>query len=147
MPHFEQKGGTTVNSCKFCTGVLFFAAAAVALAQSQSPSSPQRADLAASSVPCTPRAVEIVDPKTYCIESSDVLYVLVWREPEFTRLVSVRSNGKITLPMIWDVQAAGITPAELQRVLIEKLAPYVERPDVRVTVQEIGRTKEKKSSP
>ena len=88
-----------------------------------------------------------MDPKTYCIDSGDVLYILVWREPEFTRLVKVSSNGKITLPLIWDVQAAGVTPAELQRVLTEKLAGYMARPQVSVTVQEMRRTKEKKGQP
>jgi polysaccharide export outer membrane protein len=89
--------------------------------------------------------VETVDPKTYCIETGDVLYVLVWREPEFTRLVSVSSDGKIAMPQIWDVQAAGITPLELKKILTQRLAPYVDHPDVTVTVQEVRRNKEKKN--
>ena len=78
-----------------------------------------------------------MDPNKYIIGAEDVLYVQVWREPDFTRPVAVRPDGKITMPLIGEIQAAGETPMQLTKVLTEKLGNYVNRPDVTVTVQEV----------
>lgn len=71
----------------------------------------------------------------YQIGKSDVLEINVWKEEELTRTVNVRKDGKITLPLIDDVQAAGRTPMELKKVIQEKMTRYIESPSVTVIVQ------------
>ena len=74
--------------------------------------------------------------KTYIIGPSDVLEVLVWREPNISRAdVVVRPDGKISLPLLDDVQAAGLTPMELKRRITAKLAEYIEAPQVYIMVR------------
>jgi polysaccharide biosynthesis/export protein len=78
-----------------------------------------------------------VDPNKYSIGPEDVLFVKVWREPDFTFPVAVRPDGKITVPLVGDVEAAGQTPIELTRHLADLLAKYLNHPDVNVFVTEV----------
>ena len=78
-----------------------------------------------------------VDPNKYVIGPEDILSINVWREPDLSGVVAVRPDGKITRPLIGEVQAAGATPAQLTKDLTEKFAIYVNRPDVTVVVQEV----------
>lgn len=73
----------------------------------------------------------------YRIGSGDVLTVNVWHEPEVSRNVPVRPDGKISLPLVGDVQAAGITPTELKTELEARFAKFLTSPDVSVIVAEI----------
>jgi polysaccharide export outer membrane protein len=77
------------------------------------------------------------DPAQYKIGSDDQLMISVWREPELSLSVVVRPDGMITLPLVNDVNAAGLKPLELQSLLIEKLKPFVNEPQVTVVVQAI----------
>jgi polysaccharide biosynthesis/export protein len=71
----------------------------------------------------------------YVIGLQDVLSVLVWKEPELSvKDVVVRSDGKVSLPLINDVQAKGLTTTQLQQVIAEKLKEFVAAPTVSVTV-------------
>jgi len=81
----------------------------------------------------TPAAVE-----EYKIGAQDVLRIDVWKEAELTRTVPVRPDGKISLPLLNDVQAAGLTPAELSKVISEGLKKFINSPQVTVTVSEIN---------
>lgn len=83
----------------------------------------------------TPAGAE--DP-SYRIGAEDVLRVDVWREDQLTRTVPVRPDGKITLPLLNDVQAAGITPMELASVIREGLKKFITNPQVTVSVTEIN---------
>jgi polysaccharide export outer membrane protein len=76
------------------------------------------------------------DSSDYVIGPEDVLYIHVWKEGTLTRTVPVRIDGNISLPLIDDVRAAGLTPLQLKEVLTEKLKKFVESPDVSVTVME-----------
>lgn len=76
------------------------------------------------------------DSSDYVIGAEDVLYIHVWKEGTLTRTVPVRIDGNISLPLIDDVRAAGLTPLQLKEVLTEKLKKFVESPDVSVTVME-----------
>ena len=60
-----------------------------------------------------------VDPKTYLVGAEDILNINVWREPNLTGPVAVRPDGKITLPLIGDLQAGGLTPAALTERITE----------------------------
>jgi polysaccharide export outer membrane protein len=74
----------------------------------------------------------------YRIGAQDVLQIDVWKEPEITRSVPVRPDGKITLPLLNDVQAAGLTPMELTAVLREELKKFINDPQVSVSVSTIN---------
>ncbi len=78
------------------------------------------------------------DPGEYRIGREDVIEVVVWHEPELSRVVPVRPDGKISLPLAGEVVAAGKTPAELQEGLTKTLAPYIRDASVAVLVREIN---------
>jgi polysaccharide export outer membrane protein len=81
--------------------------------------------------------VEIAtDNDQYVIGAEDVLYIHVWKEEAFTRTVPVRMDGKISLPLVQEIKAAGLTPLQLKEVLTRKLKEFVENPVVSVTVAE-----------
>jgi len=77
----------------------------------------------------------------YKIGEQDVLTITVWREPELSGTVMVRPDGMVTLPLLNDVHAAGLTPDELKNSLTEKLGPFVNTPQVTVAVREINSRK------
>jgi len=72
----------------------------------------------------------------YLIGNEDLLAINVWKEPDVSRMVPVRSDGRISLPLIGEVQAAGKTPKELEGEIARGLRDYISEPDVTVIVQE-----------
>jgi polysaccharide export outer membrane protein len=76
------------------------------------------------------------DTDSYVIGPEDSLYIHVWREDLLTRTVPVRMDGKISLPVVNDVQAAGLTPLQLKEALTKQLKEFVENPEVSVIVME-----------
>jgi len=74
----------------------------------------------------------------YVIGSQDVLNISVWKEAELTRTVPVRPDGKISLPLLNDVQAAGLTPTQLAGEITTSLKKFVADPQVTVIVAEIN---------
>ncbi|MGC2529553.1 MAG: polysaccharide biosynthesis/export family protein [Candidatus Acidiferrum sp.] len=78
------------------------------------------------------------DAQAYKIGALDVLKIDVWKEDQLTRTVPVRPDGKITLPLLNDVQAAGLTPMELAGVISEQLKKFINNPQVTVSVTEIN---------
>lgn len=78
-----------------------------------------------------------VDPKTYQIGPEDILQIRVWREPELSSGVQVRPDGKITMPLIGELQAAGSTPEQLRDEIVNKLNEYINKPEVMVSVQSV----------
>ncbi len=119
-------------------GVIWLAVSAIpALAQDDaSPKKPaQPAVPAMSSTDAKKPAT--ADPN-YVIGDQDVLDISVWKEPEVSRVVPVRPDGKISLPLLNDVQAAGLTPAQLAAEITESLKKYVTSPQVTVIVTTIN---------
>jgi len=76
------------------------------------------------------------DTDQYVIGAEDVLYIHVWKEEAFTRTIPVRIDGKISLPLVQEIKAAGLTALQLKEVLTRKLKEFVENPVVSVTVME-----------
>lgn len=70
----------------------------------------------------------------YIIGADDVLHISVWKETDLTSTLPVRSDGKISMPLLDDVQAAGLTPMQLANSLTEKLKKYMADPRVTVVV-------------
>jgi polysaccharide export outer membrane protein len=79
--------------------------------------------------------------KSFVIGVSDVLAISVWKEPDVSRSVPVRSDGKISLPLAGEVQAAGLTPLKLEQDIASKLQNYISEPEVTVIVQQINSQK------
>jgi polysaccharide export outer membrane protein len=77
-----------------------------------------------------------VDSDQYIIGAEDVLYIHVWREDALSRTVPVRMDGNISLPIIQEIKAAGLTPLQLKEALTMKLKEFIESPNVSVTVTE-----------
>jgi len=78
-----------------------------------------------------------VDPNKYLIGPEDILFIKVWRETDFTMPVAVRPDGKITMPLIGEIPAAGATPMQLTKTLADLLGKYLNNPDVAVFVTEV----------
>jgi polysaccharide export outer membrane protein len=74
----------------------------------------------------------------YVIGAQDVLDINVWKEAELTRTIPVRPDGKISLPLLNDVQAAGLTPTQLAADITAKLKKFVTNPQVTVIVTQIN---------
>lgn len=86
----------------------------------------------------TTAAQNSVQDPAYKIGPQDVLKIDVWKEEQLTRTVPVRPDGKITLPLLNDVQAAGLTPMELAGQISEQLKKFINNPQVTVSVTEIN---------
>ncbi len=78
---------------------------------------------------------------TFVIGNDDVLAISVWKEPDVSRSVPVRSDGKISLPLVGEVQASGRTPLKLEQDIAAKLQNYISEPQVTVIVQQINSQK------
>ena len=79
-----------------------------------------------------------MDRPSYVIGVTDVLQIVVWKNEDLSARVPVRPDGKISVPLLDDVQAEGLTPVELKEVLTRELAEYVTAPDVAVIVIEMN---------
>ena len=105
---------------------LFFLALLMAVASAQDKTSPAKAAAA-------------VDPATYVIGAQDVLQISVWQEPELSApSVPVRPDGMISLPLLNDVQASGLTPTQLSAALRDRMKKLVQEPQVTVIVTAIN---------
>lgn len=82
-----------------------------------------------------PRTVD--DASAYRIGPEDVLDISVWKNPELSRMVPVRPDGKVSLPLVNDIQAAGLTPIDLREQVSTRLAEYIPAPEVSVIVREV----------
>jgi len=85
--------------------------------------------------PADPRSVEM--SAAYQIGPEDLLDISVWKNVELSRVVPVRPDGKVSLPLVNDIQAAGLTPGELRDQITTKLAEYIPAPEVSVMVREV----------
>jgi polysaccharide export outer membrane protein len=101
------------------------------------PASQPDAQSAAQSAGGVPQKSATADPD-YVIGAEDVIDINVWKEPDVSRTVPVRPDGKISLPLLNDVQAAGLTPAQLGARITASLKKYVTEPQVTVIVTAIN---------
>ncbi len=90
-----------------------------------------------SSTEAKAKAPATADPN-YVIGPQDVLDIDVWKETELTRSVPVRPDGKISLPLLNDVQAAGLTPTQLSEEITTELKKFITDPQVTVIVTQIN---------
>jgi polysaccharide export outer membrane protein len=78
---------------------------------------------------------------SFVIGNDDVLAISVWKEPEISRSIPVRSDGRISLPLVGEVQATGQTPLKLEQEIAARLKNYIDEPEVTVIVQQINSQK------
>lgn len=115
--------------CITAAVLLLFSPVEVAQTASPAEQAPEKA--------ATPAQAQQSDP-SYVIGPQDVLSISVWKDPELTQTVPVRPDGKISLPLLNDVQAAGLTPSQLKAQITESLRKYVTDPIVTVIVTQIN---------
>jgi polysaccharide biosynthesis/export protein len=80
-------------------------------------------------------------PSDYVIGKEDVLSIIFWRDKELSGDVVVRPDGKITLPLLKDIQAAGYTPEQLTDVVVKAASKYISQPTATVIVKQINSRK------
>ena len=116
-------------------GALLLAGAVSATAAPQDSKSPAKAP-AADNAKAEPKPAT-ANPD-YVIGAEDILDISVWKEPDVSRSVPVRPDGRISLPLIKDVTAAGLTPQQLASSVAEKLRKFLNDPQVTVIVTAIN---------
>jgi polysaccharide biosynthesis/export protein len=121
------------HAAALAVGGIFFAAATVS-AQRAAPAAEPPAVRAAAAAGITP-------PPGYVIGAEDVLGVLFWREKDMSVDVAVRPDGKITLPLINDVDASGLTPEQLRQKVTAAADQFIEDPSVTIIVKAINSRK------
>lgn len=83
-------------------------------------------------------ATEVSAAEHYRLGASDVVEVFVWKEPELSRTITVRPDGRISLPLAGELDAAGATASQLETLITNQLREYVDNPLVTVIVEEIN---------
>jgi polysaccharide export outer membrane protein len=99
------------------------------------------AALSAAEAPPTKVRAEDDPADAYAIGVGDVVEIAVWKNPDLTVTVPVRPDGRISVPLLGDVQAAGMTPLALKQTLTEGFRQYVTAPGVSVVIKEINSQK------
>jgi polysaccharide biosynthesis/export protein len=84
-----------------------------------------------------PTHVADVQPTTYVIGPTDVLSINVWKEQEMSKVVPVRPDGMISLPLVGEIKAAGLTPVQLEEQITGSLKKLMSDPQVTVIVAEV----------
>ncbi|HMJ85240.1 MAG TPA: polysaccharide biosynthesis/export family protein [Vicinamibacterales bacterium] len=112
-------------------------------AQPARPTTPAQAQAPArtSAPPPVVAAPGVNVPPEFTIGADDVLSIVFWRDKELTAEVTVRPDGKISLPLLNDVQASGLTPSQLKDRIVDESKKYVEDPNVTVVVKQINSRK------
>lgn len=131
----------TLNLSKSLWGAAFAAAIALAVCTSVEAQTPAAAAAAAKAPVAAATPAGVAAPADYVIGPDDVLTVVFWREKDMSSDVAVRPDGKISLPLLNDVQAAGLRPEELRQQLTEAAAKFIEDPTVSVVVKQINSRK------
>jgi polysaccharide biosynthesis/export protein len=117
--------------------VIGLVAAAIPVQAQQDDNKKQPSNTDTAAAQAAPKKAATDDPN-YVIGPQDVLDISVWKEPELTRAVPVRPDGKISIPLLNDVQAAGRTPLQLAADITSGLKKFVADPQVTVTVSIIN---------
>ena len=122
------------NCLLLLAAILIVVASASVQAQGPAPNSTQSGDtLTARNLDVGPAKAVTADPN-YLIGADDVLSVVVWKEPEISRILPVRPDGKISLPLLSDLVAAGMTPTQLASAITSELRNILVNPQVTVIV-------------
>lgn len=106
-------------------------------AAQQAPSTEATKPAPAGTAKATAPATSAVDNDTYVLGADDVIIVRVWREQDLSGPHTIRPDGKITMPLIKEIQAAGLTPNKVADAITAALSKFINSPDVAVSVEEV----------
>jgi len=128
-----------MDHSRLATALLVLALAAPAAAQSRPPAAPEAARAVTPPAGPPPAAPAPTLPLTaeYVIGPGDVLQITVWKNDTLSRVVPVRPDGKISMPLLHDIHAAGLTAMQLRDKIAAALAEFLPNPEVAVTVVEV----------
>jgi polysaccharide biosynthesis/export protein len=135
------------SNMRFSTTLIFcvMALAGSGAAQSGSTNTPGSVPGGANSEPTATQTDSAPGTKAhddaYVIGNDDHLAISVWKEPDLTRNIPVRSDGKISLPLVGEIQATGKTPLQLEVEIASRLRNYITVPEVTVIVEQINSKK------
>jgi polysaccharide export outer membrane protein len=115
------------RTIRILAGITFLLSGILAFAQESAP----------AKAPAAPPAAAGISP-TYVIGADDTIFVSVWKEPDLTNTLPVRADGMISMPLLNDVQAAGLTPMQLGASITEKLRKFISDPHVTVVVTQMN---------
>jgi len=140
----QERGRVIMNLDKPIIASVVVSLMIAGLAAAQEMKRPPAVSSPAASTPAAsapaPAAGVAVGPE-YKIGIDDVLDIAVWNNTTVSRTVPVRPDGKITLPLINEVQAAGLTPTQLRAAIMAKLVEYMPTPELSVIVREVHSNK------
>jgi polysaccharide biosynthesis/export protein len=122
---------TIASACLACASVAFAQEPPSRDSRPAAPAAP------ATVIKAAEAAIPAADDGDYKIGPEDVLDISVWKNPELSRTVPVRPDGKVSLPLVNDIQAAGLTPSRLRQELTRRLSEFVPSPEVAVIVREV----------
>ena len=117
-----------------------YAGAQTQLASDSSSKALPPADVSAAA-PAASASLPKAHDHEFVIGNGDVLAINVWKQPDLSRSVPVRSDGKVSLPLIGEVKATGQTPLKLEEEITSKFQPYLAEPEVTVIVEQINSEK------
>src|SRR5271168_4553639 len=133
MKHFSCKRLAMLCGCVVLSSCLWSQAGSASPSTNSNPAPPEAAAAAGQDT----HGAATKPDNTYVIGNDDVLAINVWKEPDITRSVPVRSDGNISLPLVGELQATGRTPLQLEEDISGRLRNYIAEPEVTVMVQEI----------
>ena len=140
----SENRSRTKNMRSFRWIALFLLAALACLAQgnqalgNQTKKDDQEGDKAKPATPARPEGIgQPVDPASYVLGGDDIIFISVWRQKDWTGNAAVRPDGKISLPLVGEIQAGGKTPDVFAKDLGKALSAYVNNPEVSVQVLEV----------
>ncbi len=121
--------------------MLVVATVAPANAQTAKPASAAQSVPAAAAAAVAPRPTDPAVPPGYVIGTDDVLSIVYWKDKDMSADAQVRPDGRIALPLINEVQAAGLTPEQLREKITEESKKYMEDANITVVVRQINSRK------
>jgi polysaccharide biosynthesis/export protein len=135
----------TVHKVRAVRGVLVALVCAMfsapLVAQTQSPAAAAQPMPPSAAAVAAPRPTDPVVPAGYVIGADDVLSIVYWKDKDMSADAKVRPDGRIALPLINEIQAAGLTPEQLHKKLTEESKKYMEDANITVVVREINSRK------
>jgi polysaccharide biosynthesis/export protein len=127
---------TAFGACILVTGLL-----AAQTAPAKAPTESKHEEVSSAPPVADGEGATKAHDDVFLIGNDDVLAISVWKEPDVSRSIPVRSDGKISLPLAGEIQAAGLTPLRLEHEIASKLQNYISEPEVTVIVQQINSRK------
>lgn len=131
---FTKKGSYSMKRSFVMFAAMLLAIPAAGAAQQPQPSSNLPAASAATDPSQKTSSADSTDIAHYIIGSEDTLQITVWKEPTLSGTVPVRPDGRISLVLLGDLQAAGMTPMQLSADITQRLKKYIQDPSVSVVV-------------